>query len=100
MQSTTKKSRFEARLSPRQRELFERAAAMQGRTLSEFVVSAAIEKAEEVIQTHEVIRLTENDYAQVVELLRDPPEPNEELKRGMQRWRELVRSDISDTKAL
>ena len=45
----TKTERVEARLSPRQRERIDQAAAFEGRSLSSFIVAAAEEKADQVI---------------------------------------------------
>jgi len=45
----TKTERVEARLSPRQRERIDKAAAFEGQSLSSFIVTAAAEKAEQVI---------------------------------------------------
>lgn len=45
----TKTERVEARLSPRQRERIDQAAAFEGQSLSSFIVAAAEEKAEQVI---------------------------------------------------
>ncbi len=45
----TKTDRVEARLSPRQRERIDKAAAFEGQSLSSFIVTAAAEKAEHVI---------------------------------------------------
>ncbi len=44
-----KTDRIEARLSPRQRDRIDKAAAFEGQSLSSFVVAAAEEKAEQVI---------------------------------------------------
>ncbi|MFL5799138.1 MAG: DUF1778 domain-containing protein [Actinomycetota bacterium] len=45
----TKTERVEARLSPGQRARIDRAAALEGQSLSSFIVAAAEEKAEQVI---------------------------------------------------
>lgn len=45
----TKTDRIEARLSPRQRDRIDKAAAFEGQSLSSFIVAAAEEKAEQVI---------------------------------------------------
>lgn len=54
-------SRIDARIPFFVRETIDRAAAMQGRTRTDFLIAAAIEKAERVIEEHTVIRLTLRD---------------------------------------
>jgi uncharacterized protein (DUF1778 family) len=54
-------SRIDARIPLSVRDTIGRAAAIQGRTRTDFLVSAALEKAERVIAEHAVIRLTLRD---------------------------------------
>lgn len=44
-----KSERVEARLSPRDRELIDQAAELEGESLSSFIITAAAEKAERLI---------------------------------------------------
>jgi uncharacterized protein (DUF1778 family) len=54
-------SRIDARIPLSVRETIDRAAAMQGRTRTDFLIAAALEKAERVIEEQTVIRLTRRD---------------------------------------
>ena len=47
----TRSERIEARLSPGERRRIDQAAAFEGESVSSFVVTAASEKAEQVIRT-------------------------------------------------
>ena len=87
-----KVERLEARISRQEKELFARAAAIQGRTPSEFVVSALHDAALKVIEAHEVIRLTEKDRAVFVEALLNPPEPSANLKAAAKRYFQRIGS--------
>lgn len=87
---TTKRERLEARVSPDQKELIQRAAALTGRSLTDFVVSSAQAAAEEAIRTHAVIRLSARDTAILVEALLNPPEPNEALRAAAEDYRRFV----------
>ena len=82
--------RLEARISRNQKELFQRAAQLQGRTLTDFVVSAAREAACRTIEKTEIIRLSIEDQRQIAEALLNPPEPTPALKKAFQRRRELL----------
>ena len=47
--------------------------------LTEFVIRTAVSNAREVIEQSERLDLTERDSLQVLDLLENPPEPNEKL---------------------
>ena len=86
----TKNARLEARITPEQKDLIERAAAYQGRTVSDFVVGVVQDAARAVIDEHEVLRLSGSQSRAFVEMLLDPPEPNEALEQAAKRYREDV----------
>ncbi len=86
------RARLEARVSLEQKALFERAAALQGQSLTDFVVQSAQAAAEEVIRNREVITLSARDTAVLVEALLNPPPPNEALRAALQRHSDLVES--------
>ena len=70
-------------------ELLKRAAEMQGRTLTDFVVSAAREAAQRTIEETEIIRLSLEGQRQIAEAILNPPEPTPSLKKAAKRYREL-----------
>ncbi len=81
-----KVERLEARISAQEKAIFAKAAAIQGRTLTEFVVSSLHEASSRVIQSHEIIRLAEQDREAFVQALLNPPEPNSNLKAAAKRY--------------
>lgn len=85
----TKTARLEARLPHDVHALLKRAAEIQGRTLSDFVISAAREAAHRAIEETEIIRLSIDDQRQLAEMLLNPPEPTPALRRAFRRRREL-----------
>jgi uncharacterized protein (DUF1778 family) len=92
MATKVKRERLEARVSPEQKALFEHAAALQGQSLTDFLVQSAQSAAEVVIREHEIIHLTARDSAVLAEALLNPPEPNDTLRAAAQRYRVLVES--------
>jgi uncharacterized protein (DUF1778 family) len=62
-------ARIDARIPLSVREIIDRAAAMQGRTRTDFLIEAALEKAEKVITEQAVIRLTVQDQAMLAKAL-------------------------------
>lgn len=75
-------ARLEARISPTQKSLLQRAAALSGRTLSEFVVASAQEAAFKVIEDHESIRLSRAEQTAFVKTLLTPPAPGASLRKA------------------
>jgi uncharacterized protein (DUF1778 family) len=75
-------ARLEARLPASVYALLKRAAELQGRSLTDFVVSAAQDAARLAIEQEEILRLSADDQRCFAEALLDPPVPNEALKRA------------------
>lgn len=86
---TTAPARLEARLPLDVYALLKRAAELEGRSLSDFVVSAARAAAQHAIERQEIIRLSARDQATFAEALLAPAQPNEELKRAFADRRRL-----------
>ncbi|MDQ2741172.1 MAG: DUF1778 domain-containing protein [Chloroflexota bacterium] len=88
--AVTKRERLEARITPEQKALFQRAAALAGRSLSDFVVGSALAAAEETIRNRQVITLTARDSLTFAEAIVNPPAPNENLRALAERYREFT----------
>jgi len=73
-------------------ELIERAAAYEGRTVTDFVVSTLATAAEAVVQEHEVIRLNQVQSLALVQSLLDPPRPNAAMRGAARKYRRTVES--------
>lgn len=84
-------SRIEARISPDALQVVKRAAELQGRSVSDFVVAAAQEAAQRTIEDAHLIRLSVEDQTRFAELLLNPPEPAPALKRAKEAHSRLVR---------
>ncbi len=80
-----KADRLEARVTAEQKELLQRAAHLQGRTLTEFVVSSAQAEAERVIRDRDVILLSVRDSQAFAAIVLNPPAPNDRLRAAMRR---------------
>ena len=75
-------ARLEARIAPEALALVKRAAELEGRSVSDFVVAAAQEAANRAIEEAGIIRLSAEDQRRFVELLLNPPEPAPALRRA------------------
>ena len=67
-----------------------RAAQIQGRSVSDFVVAAAQAAAERTIEDTQIIRLSVEDQRAFVEAILNPPEPTPALRRAFRAHRELI----------
>ncbi len=84
--SRTRAERLEARISADQKALFRRAAELQGRTVTDFVVSSAHDAAVRTIETMRIIRLSAEDSRAFAEALLNPREPDEKLQAAARRY--------------
>jgi len=71
--------RMSLRIAAEEKALLVRAAALQHTNLTEFVIRNAVANAREVIEQSERLDLSERDSLQILDLLENPPEPNEKL---------------------
>lgn len=78
-------ARLEARLPASVYALLKRAAELKGRSITDFVVDAAQDAAQRVIEEDGIIRLSAEDQARFAQALLNPPAPNAALKRAMRR---------------
>jgi uncharacterized protein (DUF1778 family) len=86
-------ARLEARISTDLHAMLKRAAELQGRTLTDFVVSAVQDAALRAIEKSDVIRLSRLDQECFAQALLSPPKPSPAMKRAVARHRKLVRSE-------
>ncbi|HXM42058.1 MAG TPA: DUF1778 domain-containing protein [Bryobacteraceae bacterium] len=84
--------RLEARVTPDQKELIERAACVQGRTVTDFMVSALQEAARQAIADRTVWKLAQEQQKVFVGALTTPPGPNQKLQEAYKRFQEYKAS--------
>jgi uncharacterized protein (DUF1778 family) len=89
--TTTRTARIEARISPELLATVKRAAELQGRSVSDFVVTATAEAAQKIVTDAEIIRLSRAASEQLAELLMNPPPPTKALKEAFAHRRRLIR---------
>lgn len=91
-------ARFDTRLSKEQKELFEYAAKLGGyRTLTEFVIHSAQEKARMIVEEYQQILKSGRDREIFFSELLNPSEPNQELQSAAEQHIEYIRKDeLSD----
>jgi uncharacterized protein (DUF1778 family) len=90
MPATISTARLEARISTDLHLMLKRAAELQGRTMTDFVVSAVQDAARRAIEQAEVVRLSLADQECFAQALLSPPRPSPALKRAFNRRRKLL----------
>lgn len=83
-------ARLEARISTDLHAMLKRAAELQGRTMTDFVVSAVQDAAQQAIERADVVRLSRVDQERFAQALLTPPKPSPALKRAFARRRKLL----------
>ncbi|WP_183961879.1 DUF1778 domain-containing protein [Chiayiivirga flava] len=90
MSQSAATSRLEARISPDLHALLKRAAELQGRTVTDFVVASVQRAAQDAIENAQLLRLSAADQERFVSALLAPPEPAPALERAFARRRTLI----------
>jgi uncharacterized protein (DUF1778 family) len=83
--------RLEFRCDEDQRELIDRAAALTGRSLTDFVLAAAQDAAMATIRNYETLKLNAKDSVAFAQALLNPPEPNAALRAAAERYKAATR---------
>lgn len=81
-----KQRRIAARATDDQYTLFQRAADLQGRSLSDFVLATLQKEAVQTIETMEIIRLNAQESLNMARALLNPREPNARLLAAAKRY--------------
>ncbi|MGH7062737.1 MAG: DUF1778 domain-containing protein [Stellaceae bacterium] len=83
-------ARIEARIAPDVLAIVKRAAEIQGRSVSDFVVAAAREAAHRTIEETQIIRLSVEDQRAFVEAVLNPPPLTPAMERAIERYRTVI----------
>lgn len=83
-------ARLEARISLETKALLQKAADLQGRTLTDFVVSSIQAEAQRVIQQHQTLQLSAEESKAFIDVVLNPHQPNEQLKSAVRRYKQVM----------
>lgn len=90
IQAHNRTSRIEARIAPEALAVVRRAAEIQGRSISDFVVAAAQDAARKTVAEVEVIQLSREAQEKFASMLLNPQPPSDALLRSLERHRALI----------
>ena len=93
-QEPNRTARIEARIAPDALAVVRRAAEIQGRSVSDFIVAAAQEAANRTIEDAHIIRLSVEDQQRFVDVLLNPPPLTPAMERAIKRHRTLIKSSV------
>jgi uncharacterized protein (DUF1778 family) len=83
--------RLEARVTPQQKLLIERAAAIRGTTVTEFVIASAQESATRLLQEFDSLELRDEARDRFLEAVLNPPAPNAAARSAAARYKRHAR---------
>ena len=90
--ASTATARLEARISTDLHAMLRRAAQLQGRTMTDFVIAAVQEAAQQAIAQAEIMPLSLADQECFAQALVLPPPPAPALERAFAHRRKLLRA--------
>lgn len=85
-----KEERLETRLPAEAKHQIEQAAALQGRSVSDFVVQAAMDQAHKVIEQQRLIKLTVDESVALAKLMMAEPKPNKKAIAAVSRYKKTM----------
>lgn len=85
-----REKRLIARANPEIHRRIAEAAELQGSTLSQFLLDAALERADRVTEEVTRLRVSRDAFERMMTALDEPPEPNEKLQQAAKRYKETV----------
>jgi len=77
-----KTERISVRVPEHVHALLSRAAGALGASMNQFVLQTAIERAKQVVEDENIIRLSHESSQLFFDALENPPEPNDKLKQA------------------
>jgi uncharacterized protein (DUF1778 family) len=91
-QEPSRTARIEARIAPDALRIVKRAAELQGRSVSDFVVAAAQEAATLAIENAHIMRLSVEDQRNFASAILNPPPPSEGLRNAALAYKRLIKA--------
>ena len=97
MLNSRKEERLDVRLRKDAKQLIADAAALTHQSVSEFVVSAALERSREVIERSNAFLLSQQEAFRFLDALANPPSPNDKLRNAAERYRQALEDGTLET---
>ena len=88
LQTKKPKTRLDFRLDPEAKEVITQAAHVTGKSLSEFAVSSLVRSAQEILEKHQTVTLSNRDFDAFLQAIESEEGPNEALTQAAERYRQ------------
>ena len=86
-------ARLEARVNPEIKALWQKAADLQGVTLTDFVVASVQAAACKVIEQQKTLKLSTEDAEAFVEAILNPPKSSDALREATSRYEQVIENN-------
>lgn len=86
------RKRITTRVSDDVRSTLEQAAELVGATVNQFMVQAAYQEAQRLLERESLIHLSQRDARKIFSLLEHPPKPNKKLKKAVNTFKGSFRA--------
>ncbi len=84
-------ARLNFRLPSEVKERIENAALVSGVTVTDFAINALVNSADQVLETHHKRKLSDRDRDIFLEMIENPPTPNDALLKAVKEYRHRVK---------
>jgi uncharacterized protein (DUF1778 family) len=84
------KERISARVPQHAYQKLTQAAEISGATLNQFLLQAALEKAQMIIEKNRTIKLSTQSATVFFDAIENPPKPKSKLKKAMKIYKESI----------
>jgi len=95
--NSRKEERLDVRLRKDAKQLISDAAALTHQSVSEFVVSVALERSREVVERSNAFVLSRQEASRFLDALGNPPRPNAKLRNAAERYRRALEDGTLET---
>jgi uncharacterized protein (DUF1778 family) len=86
-------ARLEARVNADIKALWQKAADLEGVTLTDFVIASVQAAAYRVIEQHQTLKLSVEDAEAFVEAILNPPQPSDALIKATLRYKQVIQNN-------
>lgn len=89
-----KSDRISIRLDRDTKQKIERAAALDHRSMSSFILDSIMKSADKVLEHTEQMVLSKKDWEVFYKVMTNPPKPNKALRKAWENYKKMnIRSD-------
>lgn len=86
-------ARLETRVKPEIKALWQKAADLEGVTLTDFVIASVQSAAYKTIEKHQTLKLSVEDAEAFVEAILNPPQPADALVKAALRYKQVMQNN-------